>query len=168
MAKRRIMFHTQGYHIPYLTEPKLCTRDDAWLGHGFYYWSEETDAIYWGKVAKKRYKKFSVYFSDIIGDDVLDTVFNAEHYKFWVESMEKVAEYLYKKTHRKPTIADINSYFLQRGGWDKKVPGIMFQDLPANETMTKVVGFYYKKRIQMAVFDSRIIANFIHHFDGEC
>lgn len=26
------MFHTQGFGKPYLTKPKKCIRDDAWLG----------------------------------------------------------------------------------------------------------------------------------------
>jgi len=165
MAKQRLMFHTQEYRLPYLTEAKRCNRDDAWLGTGHYFWNEEEDAVAWGLTSKGR--KYTVYTAKIDCEDVLDTVFNEDHYKFWVVSIEKAIKVLSKKTYRKLTIADINSYFMNKGGWGTKVKGIMFQDLPSNETISKVLGFYYHKRIQVAVFNKEIITNFAHHFDGD-
>ncbi len=168
MPKRRFMFHTQGYDIPYLKKPILCSKDNAWLGHGFYYWLEEGDAIYWGQTAKRNYKKFGVYVSDIDCENILDTVFNEEHYIFWIRSIDKAVKNLYKTTNKKPTIECVNAYLMQKGGWDKSITGIMFQDLPVNDKILKVAGFYYRKRIQLAIFNNKIIINFIHNFDGEC
>ncbi|MEE1944831.1 hypothetical protein VRU48_06925 [Pedobacter sp. KR3-3] len=168
MSKQRKMFHTQGFSTPYLTEPIPCTRDDAWLGHGMYFWNEENDAVSWGINGKKNFKKYSVYTAEIECENVLDTVFDEEHYDFWFKSIEKAVDALTKKAGRKPTIADVNEYFLERGGWGDKVTGIMFQDLPSNETISKVTGLYYRKRIQLVAYTKEIIANFAHHFDGDC
>jgi hypothetical protein len=168
MSKKRVMFHTQGHSDPCLDFAQECTKDNAWLGKGYYFWKEEQDAIFWGITAKKNYKKYTVYTATIDCEDVLDTVFNEEHYDFWLRQIDKAINILAKKSGQKLTIEDINSYFIQRGGWGDKVRGIMFQDLPSNETISKVIGFFYRKRIQLAAFDKKIITNFAHHFDGDC
>ncbi len=162
------MFHTQEYSEPYLSMALACTRDDAWLGHGYYFWKDEDDAIFWGQTAKKRVRRYSIYSAQIDCADVLDTVFDEEHYNFWLRSIDKAIKVLTIKSNRKPTIEDVNTYFIQKGGWGEKVTGILFQDIPSNETISKVVGFFYKKRIQLAAFDIKIITNFAHHFDGDC
>ncbi|WP_029283840.1 hypothetical protein [Pedobacter sp. R20-19] len=165
--KNRNMYHTQGYSKPPLTEPLLCERDDAWLGNGYYFWDTEDDALWWGSTAKKTYTGFSVYIADIDTENVLDTVFNEEHYNFWLKQIDKAINSIYKKSTKKPGIQDINEYIMSRGGWSQWVTGIMFQDLPSNETISKVTGFYYKKRIQLAAFDLKIINNFAHHYDSK-
>lgn len=162
------MFHTQGYRVPYLTVPQKCVRDNAWLGEGYYFWKEEQDAIFWGMTAKRDYKKYSVYESDIDCENVLDTVFDEDHYDFWIKQIEKAIKVLSKTSSRKLTIQDVNSYFITKGGWGEKVSGIMFQDLPSSETISTVKGFYYRKRIQLAAFNTEIITNFAHRFDGDC
>jgi hypothetical protein len=167
MSKQRKMYHTQGYSEPYLTKPIICIKNNAWLGHAYYFWDEEEDAISWGMTAKKNYSRYSVYTGDIDLEDVLNTVFEESHYKLWRSSIDKAAKALSMKTGRKPTIDDVNAYLIQRGGWGEKVTGIMFQDLPANETISKIVGLYYRKRIQLAAFKTEIITNFAHHFDGD-
>lgn len=168
MPNKRLMYHTQGYSSPYLSDPILCTRHDAWLGSAIYFWNEEEDAVYWGINSKKSYKKYSIYTAEVDCEDVLDTVFEEDHYLFWVKCIEKAIKYLAKYSTRKPTIEDINVYLMSKGGWGEKVTGILFQDLPSNETISKVIGFYFRKRIQLAAFDKKIITNFVHHFDGDC
>jgi hypothetical protein len=167
MSVVRKMYHTQGMSAPYLTEPLKCTRSDAWLGDGYYFWYDESDAILWGQHAKKPYKRFVVYSAEINCDDVLDTVFNEEHYVFWLRSIDKIAETIIKNTGEKPNIKELNLYLKERGGW-KNVTGIMFQDLPTNEILLKVIKFYYRKRIQLVAFENTIIHNFAHNFEGAC
>lgn len=82
MLKERTMFHTQGFDIPYLIKPQKCVREDAWLGKGYYFWKEEQDAVFWGLTAKRWYGKYSVYECIINCENILDTVFNEEHYNF--------------------------------------------------------------------------------------
>jgi hypothetical protein len=167
MPITRKMFHTQEYRLPYLATPLICNRDDAWIGKGYYFWYEEMDAIAWGQESKKRYHKYVIYTADIDFEDVLDTVFNEEHYLFWYKIIDRIADDAYKKTGRKPTIAEVNEIIKIRNSW-KAVKGIMFQDLPNNPTLNKVIILLYRKRIQLVAFDLNIIHNFAFHFEAEC
>lgn len=167
----RLLFHTQEHRkwANYLIKPIKCTRDDAWLGEGYYFWYDENDAVRWGQSSKKEYGFFDIYQAHINCDNVLDTVFNEEHYLFWLKQIEKVASTIIKKTGEKPTLKEINEYFSEKGQW-KNVTGIMFQDLPTNSELLMVKPiesrnnkqsfFVYKKRIQLVVYDDTIISNF--------
>lgn len=161
------MYHTQEQRTVKLTAPVLCTKDNAWLGAGYYFWAEEVDAIHWGHNSKRRTGRFEIYVADIICDDVLDTVFNEEHYNFWRKQIEKVATAITKKTGKKATLKELNTYIAEKANWSRYVPGIMFQDLPISSNLL-VENLYYRKRIQLAVYDKSIIENFTFHDVVEC
>jgi hypothetical protein len=78
----RPIFHTQENRGKKLKEPIICLKSNAWLGDGFYFWLDEQDAFFWGNTSKKKTGKYDVYLGNIDCDDVLDTVFNEEHYIF--------------------------------------------------------------------------------------
>ncbi|NJN78817.1 MAG: hypothetical protein HC803_11260 [Saprospiraceae bacterium] len=164
----RKIYHTQEHRENFLTLPKKCLREDAWLGDAYYFWYSELDADKWGETSKRTTGEFEVYESEADCENILDTVFNEEHYLFWLKQIEKVALKIIKKTGKKPTIKEINDYFKDKGEWNE-VTGIMFQDLPlkANESLVapikyrnKNIPFYYRKRIQLAIYDLKIIQNF--------
>ncbi|WP_169316215.1 hypothetical protein [Mucilaginibacter paludis] len=167
MTSMRTMFHTQGYRLPYLTEPIICSREDAWLGEGYYFWYEEQDAIFWGQNGKKAYKKYIVYKAVIDCQGILDTVFNEKHYLLWYRAVEKIADDIFKKSGRKATIPEINNIIKMNKIWES-VSGIMFQDIPNNQQVNKVINLYYRKRIQLVCFEMNIIHTFTHHFEAEC
>ncbi len=160
-------YHTQEKRRYELKEPIICEKDNAWLGVGYYFWFDEGDAVYWGMKFKTKTGKFDIYKSQIVSEDILDTVFNQEHYEFWLKQIEKVAKNFVKKTGNKPTLKEINYYFHEKGVW-KDVDGIIFQDISENPVHFLVKDFQYKKRIQLAVYKKQIICNFAHHYEGEC
>ena len=175
----RQLYHTQE-HRQYTRKLDMaikCIRDDAWLGEGYYFWYDENDAHRWGTTSKKRYGYYDVYQADIDCENILDTVFNEEHYKFWVLQIEKVAKTILKKTGEKPTLKEINEYFLDRGTWSE-LSGIMFQDLPTNTDLSAIkpiesknnrqTVFVYRKRIQLVAYDKTIISNFTHKLTMPC
>jgi hypothetical protein len=159
------MFHTQEKREAILTAPIMCVRSDAWLGEAFYFWYDKSDAKEWGNNSKRKTGFFDIYKSDIESDNILDTVFNEEHYLFWLGEIEKVGKFLTQKTKRKPTLKEINQYFKERATWDE-VDGIMFQDIPKSETKSLIREFYYRKRIQLAVYNVKIINTFVHIYSG--
>lgn len=172
----RKMYHTQESRDYQLSSPVLCTRDDAWLGDAYYYWLNQEDADHWGNNSKKATGYFEVYESEIDLENVLNTVFNEEHYDFWLETIEKIAKTIMRKTKMRPTLKELNNYILQRGNW-QDVSGILFQDLPATDYYSLVqpliygqkrVYFAYKKRIQLAVYKTEIILNFALLYKKEC
>ena len=167
MSVVRRMYHTQEKRLLRLAIPIICVRDDAWLGDGYYFWHDCSDAELWGQNSKRTTGWYEVYQADIDCTDVLDTVFNEERYRFWLEQVEKAAKTILEKTGLKPTIREINAYFKERGQWGE-VAGILFQDIPQKSTYILVQAFYYRKRIQMAVYDLQIITNFAFLNENKC
>jgi hypothetical protein len=170
------IFYTQESRDRILREPKKCIREDAWLGEAYYFWYDLFDADLWGNSTKKRTSYYEVYQGTIEIDNILDTVFNEDHYTFWLGQVEKVSKILLKKTKIKPTLKEVNDFFKEKGVW-KDVDGIQFQDLPINpdhllikplEYKNKKVIFAYRKRIQLAVYNSEIITNFALLKREEC
>ena len=158
-------FHTQESRTKQLTEPKLCSRFDAWLGEAFYFWYEEFDAEQWGNNSKNRAGHYEIYSCEIDDENVIDTVFNEEHYYFWLKQVEKVARAIIIKTNKKPTIKELNDYIVEHNIWGE-VDGIRFQDLPVNNehllikpieySKNKIRSIAYRKRIQLAVYNKNI------------
>ncbi len=158
----RKMYHTQEKWASRLTFPVLCEKDNAWLGIAYYFWDDEIDAVHWGHNSKKRTGYFEIYTADINCENILNTVFNEEHYLFWKRQIEKVASNIIKKTGKRPTIKEINTYIAENAQWSKYTDGIMFQDLPYADDLL-IQNFNYRKRIQLAVFNKNIIKNFAFH-----
>jgi hypothetical protein len=161
------MYHTQEKWESQLTKPIICVRRNAWLGTAYYFWDDEVDAIQWGHKSKRNTGFFEVYKATIESENVLDTVFNEDHYNFWVKQIEKAAKHISKKTGLKASLKEINQYFKDKAKWSEITDGVLFQDLPISEDLV-VRDLYYRKRIQMAVYNLEIINNFAFHFDMKC
>lgn len=161
------MYHTQEKQAQRLTAPIKTSNPNAWLGIGYYFWDDELSAMEWGRISKKRTGYYEIYKARICSDNILDTVFNRDHYEFWYEQIEKVATRFIKRTGKKPAIKEINDYFQEKASWND-VEGILFQDIPYSENKTLVVKFYYKKRIQLVVYKESIIQNFVFYGKWSC
>lgn len=166
------VYHTQEKRTKILTFPIPCIRDDAWLGEAYYFWKEESDAHEWGHNSKKRTGYFEVYTCDLNSENFLDTVFNEEHYYFWIRQLEKIAKKIMIKTSEKPTLKELNDYIRDKKIWPQ-IDYIQFQDLPINSEKALVKPIEYRqgykrkfrtvafrKRIQISVYNQKIISNF--------
>lgn len=164
-----IAYHTQEKRNKTLSFPLKCVRDDAWLGEAYYFWKEEFDAFNWGNSSKKGTGFFEIYQCDINSEDYLDTVFNEEHYYFWFAQLEKIATVINEKTGEKPTLKELNDYIRDKNVWPQ-VDYIQFQDLPVNAEQSFVKPVIYgknkvrivtfRKRIQIAVYNTKTVSNF--------
>ncbi|MGL4956797.1 MAG: hypothetical protein ACRC9X_06430 [Bacteroidales bacterium] len=164
------VYHTQEKRKNRLTTAIKCTRDDAWLGEAYYFWKEEFDALNWGNSSKRGAKYFEIYQCELTSENYLDTVFNEEHYYFWLKQLEKIAKKITVKTGKKPTLKELNDYIKDKNLWTE-VEFIQFQDLPTNTEQALVLPIEYRnkkirtvafrKRIQIAVYNSAIISNFL-------
>ena len=164
----RIMYHTQEDRGTILNAPVPTHRNDAWLGTGIYFWYHEQDGIWWGITAKNKTGKYQVYRADVLFDNILDTVFNEEHYLFWIEQIEKAIKKYYKgKKKETLSLRYINDYFRDNNLYDG-INGVLFQDITSNPDFWVIDKFQYKKRIQLAVFNSQIVSNFALHYSAEC
>jgi len=157
-------YHTQENRGEELREPIKCTRGDAWLGEAYYFWEDEMDAVFWGKNSKR--DNYHIY-SATLGEEVelFDTVFNREHYEFWVRSVEKFCKKSLKKRYLKPTLKEINTYFLEKGIF-KGVDAVLFQDISKNPDKYLAKDMQYKKRIQLALYNLSKLVNFKIHYEN--
>ncbi|KAA6343961.1 hypothetical protein EZS27_008395 [termite gut metagenome] len=161
------MFHTQEKREKRLDAPGLCTRDDAWLGHGCYFWEEERDAVTWGNSSKTNTGSYEIYKGRIVSDAFLDTVFNEEHYQFWIEQIEKTANDYKQKTGKRPNIRFICSYLDTDTQWKSDMDGILFADSPTGKH-SLVDGLPYRKRIQAVIYTLSCLRRFDFYKEGKC
>ncbi len=159
-------YHTQENRGVLLNEPILCVKDNAWLGSAFYFWEDEHDAEFWGVKFKNKTGRYDIYQAEITSDDILDTVFNREHYNFWIKQIEKASKIIIKRTGFKPTLKEINDFFKERDIWSE-IDGILFQDISQNPIHFMVREFQYKKRIQLALYNKEKINSFALYYTGE-
>ena len=95
-AKRKDIDYILGYHTQEfrsaqqpLTSPIECRSHEAWLGFGYYFWTEEEFAHYWGKDSKTKTGQYDIYTAYIGEDNLLNSSFNEEGYYFFKDSIEK-------------------------------------------------------------------------------
>jgi hypothetical protein len=157
----RVAYHTQEERGKTLTEPLLCTKDNAWLGEGYYYWTDAEFAIIWGRDNKKRTGTFVIYSSLIESDNFFNTVFNEEDYNQWIGYVEKLAKSVVRKFGVKPKLKEVSHFISEL--FKKKVDGIMFQDVPENDDLTYISDFFYRKRIQIVIYNLKTVKNFIFY-----
>lgn len=164
------MYHTQEKRATKLTAPIICSHSTAWLGDGYYFWYYALDAQLWGQSSKQATGAFEVYSAEIDCENVLDTVFNEEHYQFWETIISKIGNQFLSKTKKKPNLKQLNAYVREKAGWATlaSVDGILFQDLTSDTRRLWIDGLAHKKRIQLAAYNPHIIKNFSFHKEETC
>ena len=164
-------YHVQEYRPVELKHPLKCCDREAWLGFGYYFWHEVEFAHYWGEDFKIRKNdpgaksdSYDIYCADLDIENCLNTVFNEEHYLFFNEVIEEAIEYCQNK--REPVTLEAINGFLAENVWPKLgIECIIYDDKPTNprnkdRKYSKIPDLYYKKRIQIVVFDLKNISNF--------
>lgn len=175
------VFHTNECRGNAVQMPIFATGDKQWLGDAYYFWQDYEFAEEWGynricnntKYKKGQLTKFDIYDVelniDFPSDEVIDSVFNEEDYRKFVLSLEKFAMAYKLEFKKRPTLEEFNDYIEDKNIW-RNIKAIRFQDLPTNSKRDylKITNFYYKKRIQIAVYDIRIITKFVRTKSLKC
>ena len=170
-------FHTQEFreNAPLLDEPILCKKN-AWLGIGYYFWIDEEFAHYWGEDFKKRNTGYyDIYTALLDVENCIDTTFNEKGYYFFKEKIEAAIQNI-RTNSINITLQELNRY-LKKEFWTKLgVTGIIYDDLPVNPLKKdriyseveytfnqKKQYLYYKKRIQVVIFNLEDVYDFEIH-----
>ena len=130
-----IGYHAQEYRYDSILEnPIKCDVSNAWLGIGYYFWTELEFAKYWGvdfKTRKTGY--YDVYSTHIDIENCINAVFNEEQYFFFRRCIEKAINY-FENQGIEITLKRVHE-FLSDNFWNKMgVSGIIYDDLPFNPT----------------------------------
>jgi hypothetical protein len=165
------VYHTQEYRPVTLRFPVLATGNEQWLGDGYYFWQDYEFAKWWGETKKCRnpYRQYSIFKADLnfSEENFIDTVFNQIDYYEFVKKVESFAKRYGRQFGHKPTLEEFNDFIADFGLW-KEIKVIRFQDIPENDQLMEVDGYYYKKRIQLRVNDASIITTFAHQKNLYC
>ena len=174
-------YHAQEFrHTGVLELPIRCDISNAWLGSGYYFWTELEFAKYWGEDFKKKTGSYDVYSTCIDVENCINTVFNEEQYFFFRNCIEKAISH-FEKEGKEITLKRVHE-FLSDKFWNKMgISGIIYDDLPFNPTQkpnrkysvieykenNNTRFFYYRKRIQIVVFNLKNIRNFELHLEEQ-
>jgi hypothetical protein len=97
-----------------LEGPFRCEREDAWLGHGYYFWDTNIHwAHNWGRDAYRR-KGYIICQAKINPDIMFDLVGNIGH-QMEFEEMIKLLEADESYQREKPLVAEIIDFMKDRG-----------------------------------------------------
>jgi hypothetical protein len=159
-------YHTQECrHNGVLDKPIKCSARNAWLGVGYYFWTELEFAHYWGE----DFKKFNTGYYDIYKalldiEKCINAVFDEEGYFFFRDKIEETIAY-FKSKNLSASLEQVNRFLADNIWTQLGVQGIIYDDKPtnprkSNRTYSEIPELYYKKRIQLVVFDSKNIHTF--------
>jgi len=158
-----VCFHTQESRPKRLSEPIICDSEEAWLGIGYYFWIDHEFAHYWGMDMKRATGRYDIYKALVNEDMLLNTTFDEKSYYFFVNSIEKVRTFLVK-TGESITIDAVHRFLAEKYFIPQKITGIIYDDLPKNNRKGRIYSdidpLYYKKRIQLVVFNINNVINF--------
>lgn len=162
-----IGYHTQEFRpgSQPLEQPIKCIGKNAWLGIGYYFWTEIEFAQYWGEDFKSQKTGFyDIYKALLNCNNCINTVFNEEGYFFFREKIEETINH-FKKNKIDVTLEQIHR-FLSENVWPELgVEGIIYDDKPRNPKKIEriyslIPELYYKKRIQIVLFELKNIRIF--------
>ena len=88
----------------------------------------------------------------------LDTVFNKDHYQFFISALERTAKAILELTGKKPTQVDICEYLNTRAKWKEKIDVLLACDIPTGPSENLPIPV--RKRIQAAVYNKSCINEF--------
>ncbi len=159
-------YHTQEYRSAEdpLPRPLKCRAKTAWLGIAYYFWTEREFAFYWGQDFKMNTGSFDIYKADLNVENCINAVFDENGYFFFREKIEETINH-FQELGKTVTLEQVNR-FLADNIWPALgVEGVIYDDKPMNPAKydriySEIPDLYYKKRIQVALFDLKNIRNF--------
>lgn len=159
-----IGYHSQEHRIgkPLLNRPMACLNDNAWLGQGYYFWTETEFARYWGEDSKSGHSGYyDIYRATLNCTYCINAVFDEQGYNFFSTKILETIQY-FKDNEIELTLEGVNR-FLADKVWPKlHITGILYDDKPrnprkSNRIYSEIPELYYRKRIQVVLFNLKNI-----------
>ncbi len=161
-----IGYHTQEHRGSHSTlqNPIKCIGEDAWIGTGYYFWTEVEFAHYWGQDFKMKTGAYDIYKAKLSYEKCINAVFDEEGYLFLREKVEETILYFNDKGIS-VNLQQVNDFLAENIWGNIGVEGIIYDDKPVNprrkdRVYSVIPNLYYKKRIQVVIFNIENICNF--------
>ncbi len=169
-----IGYHTQEFRPASqpLEKPIKCVGSNAWLGIGYYFWTEEDFAHYWGedfKIQNTGY--YDIYKGILYVENCINAVFDEDGYLFFRQKIEETIEHFKSKKVR-VSLEQVNRFLADNIWPELGVEGIIYDDKPTNpkrsdRVYSEIPDLYYKKRIQVVLFKLENIRTFAIHLEEQ-
>ena len=153
---------TKGYHtledrdnVNYIEEwgPRPCTKKNAWLGDGCYFWDGDIDWAHdWGK---KNYKEYMIFEGNItIDENTYDLVGNILHKKEFYSAMQVLLDSGHFKSLDSVKVSGVIEYLKKFIGF--KYNSIRSVDYPSRALTVSFGGnhnefMYLNERVQICL-----------------
>ncbi len=161
-----IGYHTQEFRgDTLLSHPLKCTVGNAWLGIGYYFWTELEFAKYWGEDSKKNQTGYYDVYKAVLDDErCINAVFDEQGYFFFRRSIEETIDY-FKSNDIEISLEQVHRFLTDNIWRVLGVDGIIYDDKPTNprksdRIYSEIPQLYYKKRIQIVLFSLKNIRSF--------
>ena len=166
-------YHTQEFrsNCEPLEIPILCKGKNAWLGVGYYFWTELEYAHYWGKDFKLITGNYDIYKCFLNIENCINSVFDEKGYLFLKEKIEETINHFKdQKVHL--SLEKVNRFLADNIWPGMNIDGIIYDDKPintknSNRIHSEIPDLYYKKRIQVVVFNVKNIRNFEIYLEAQ-
>jgi hypothetical protein len=114
---------------------------------------------------------YDIYKADINVENCLNTVFNEEGYFFFKRTIEETIEY-FKRENITVTLEEVNKFIADNIWNNIGVESVMYDDKPINpyksdRVYSEIPNLYFKKRIQIVVFNLKNIGNFTLYLEKQ-
>ncbi len=166
-------YHTQEFRMmsEELDKPIKCLGKNAWLGIGYYFWTEEEFAHYWGQDFKMATGAYDIYKAHLNCQNCINAVFDEEGYFFFREKIEETILHFQSKNIN-VTLEQVNRFLAENIWAEIGVEGIIYDDKPINpkksdRIYSQIPDLYYKKRIQIVLFSLKNILNFALYLEEQ-
>lgn len=139
--------------------PYKCTRSNAWLGHGYYFWDTNMDwAIGWGVTSfNKREMEFVIARCKLDLTNCFDLVGNVQHQFDLMECIRVFKTSVKGSTRREPLIPELIEFLKRNNLFPYN--SIRSSDNPDSRTVFYVSGrnnfVVVNQRVQVCVIDKR-------------
>ncbi|MCC7467224.1 MAG: hypothetical protein IT261_13180 [Saprospiraceae bacterium] len=161
-----IGYHTQEWRAKGVLEaPIKCTSDNAWLGIGYYFWTDLRFAHFWGKDFKsKSTGAYDIYVAHLDISHCINAVFDENGYFFFKEKIEQTISF-FKERGIDISLKKVHRFLADEVWRELGVTGIIYDDIPINKRdntriHSEIPDLYYNKRIQVVIFDLEHITDF--------
>ena len=107
---------------------------------------------------------YAIYSADLDVRNCINAVFDEDGYFFFRDKIEEAIDH-FKNKGKKVSLEQVNR-FLADNIWPRLgITGVIYDDKPINSNRSdrvhsEIPDLYYKKRIQVAIFDLKNIRNF--------
>lgn len=167
-------YHTQEFRhwSDALTEPIPCTKNNAWLGIGAYFWLDIEFAHLWGVDSKTATGAYDIYDAWVPEKNLINATFSEEGYFFFREKIELAMDYLKSQGFKNLELYKVHKYLSEEIWPDLGVEGIIFDDIPQNNaakgrTYTEIPPLHYKKRLQVVLYNTENLSNFDLYLENQ-